>query len=282
MVGARTPRRGSRREDSSRKKDEPGDAGEGCGAEETERDETRTKHGGRWGGEGNREEEKRRLARRGALQGSFRNARREQNCRERERERERERGYDKTGSLSFPLDYFSFFFFFFFFSPSFALLPLSISSFLLFPLSRCFYFYTRGYYPWRKVSWKRKGKREREKERKKKEESRGSRVVCPRYRRARLKGTHGRMVHMDLEMFAGRAVQILIKRNIFRMRAPTGTGETKRRVPFLILSRHAWKNASPFLPFPSYAIRLDDFRFCFIPFPVSFASLRPVDNNLFC
>lgn len=87
-------------------------------------------------------------------------------------------------------------------------------------------------------------------ERERKEESRGSSVVCPRCpRRARLKGTHGRMVHMDLEMFAGRAVQILIKRNIFRMRAPTGTGETKRRVPFLILSRHAWKNAP--LPHPA-------------------------------
>lgn len=48
---------------------------------------------------------------------------------------------------------------------------------------------------------------------------------------------------MDLEMFAGCAVQILIKRNIFRMRAPTGAGETGRRVPFLISCRRARKNA---------------------------------------
>lgn len=52
------------------------------------------------------------------------------------------------------------------------------------------------------------------------------------------------MVHMDLEMFASRAVQILIKRNIFRMRAPTGAGETNRRVPFLISCRRARKNAA--------------------------------------
>ena len=77
-------------------------------------------------------------SRRGSLQGSFRNARREQNCRERERERERERIRE---------DWLSRLFFFFFSSSSFflphllfSLSLLPISSFLLFPLSRCFYF----------------------------------------------------------------------------------------------------------------------------------------------
>lgn len=256
MVGARTPRRGTRREDSSRKKDEQGEEGLWRGGDGEGRNENGTwRKMGRGGRSRAGKEEA--CSRRGSLQGSFRNARREQNCRE--RERERERGYGKTGSL----DYFSFFsllllFFSLICSSPFPSHPSS--SFLFLVVST---FYTRGYYPWRKVSWKRKGEREREK----KEESRGSRVVCPRYRRARLKGTHGRMVHMDLEMFAGRAVQILIKRNIFRMRAPTGTGETKRRVPFLILSRHAWKNASPSIPTPSGSMT---FGFALYPFPVSF------------
>ena len=234
----------------------------GCGAEETERDETRTERGGRWGGEGDREEEKRRLAAGAVRSKVVFETRGGNRIAGKERERERERGYGKTGSL----DYFSFFsllllFFSLICSSPFPSFPSHPSSSFLFLVVSTFY--TRGYYPWRKVSWKRKGEREREK----KEESRGSRVVCPRYRRARLKGTHGRMVHMDLEMFAGRAVQILIKRNIFRMRAPTGTGETKRRVPFLILSRHAWKNASPSIPTPSGSMT---FGFALYPFPASF------------
>lgn len=259
MVGARTPRRGTRREDSSRKKDEQGEEGLWRGGDGEGRNENGTwRKMGRGGrSRGGKEEA---CSRRGSLQGSFRNARREQNCRE--RERERERGYGKTGSL----DYFSFFSLLLLFF-SFALLPFPPSHLILPPLSSfsLFLLFTReATIPGEKCRGKGRG---REREREKKEESRGSRVVCPRYRRARLKGTHGRMVHMDLEMFAGRAVQILIKRNIFRMRAPTGTGETKRRVPFLILSRHAWKNASPSIPTPSGSMT---FGFALYPFPVSF------------
>ena len=234
----------------------------GCGAEETERDETRTERGGRWGGEGDREEEKRRLAAGAVRSKVVFETRGGNRIAGKERERERE----DTGRLALSI-IFLFFLFFFFFSPSFALLPFPPSHLILPPLSSfsLFLLFTReATIPGEKCRGKGRG---REREREKKEESRGSRVVCPRYRRARLKGTHGRMVHMDLEMFAGRAVQILIKRNIFRMRAPTGTGETKRRVPFLILSRHAWKNASPSIPTPSGSMT---FGFALYPFPVSF------------
>ena len=110
----------------------------GCGAEETERDETRTERGGRWGGEGDREEEKRRLAAGAVRSKVVFETRGGNRLAGKERERERERIRE---------DWLSRLFFFFFSSSSFflphllfSLSLLPISSFLLFPLSRCFYF----------------------------------------------------------------------------------------------------------------------------------------------
>lgn len=106
----------------------------GCGAEETERDETRTERGGRWGGEGDREEEKRRLAAGAVRSKVVFETRGGNRIAGKERERERE----DTGRLALSI-IFLFFLFFFFFSPSFALLPFPPSHLIL-PLSRCFYF----------------------------------------------------------------------------------------------------------------------------------------------
>ena len=160
MVGARTPRRGTRREDSSRKKDEQGEEGLWRGGDGEGRNENGTwRKMGRGGrSRGGKEEA---CSRRGSLQGSFRNARREQNCRERERERE------DTGRLALSI-IFLFFLFFFFFSPSFALLPFPPSHLILPPLSSfsLFLLFTReATIPGEKCRGKG---RERERERRKK------------------------------------------------------------------------------------------------------------------
>lgn len=63
----------------------------------------------------------------------------------------------------------------------------------------------------------------------------------PTVHRARLKRTQALPVWI-LEMFARRAVQILIKRNIFRMRALAGTGEARSRVPFFIFRHRGRKS----------------------------------------
>ena len=146
---------------------------------------------------------------------------------------------------------------FFFFISSFSLslsLSLSLSTFLFLvlspfvpPLALLVFIFTRSDYPGEKCRGNGRGGKERG------EGGRGrGRARGKKNRVALALFAHGTscsserytsMVHMDLEMFAGRAVQILIKRNIFRMREPTGAGETNRRVPFLISCQRARKNA---------------------------------------
>lgn len=182
---------------------------------ENETQRKRTSEG--TGAEENREGRKRGCIR-GALQGSFRNARREQNC--------RQRGCGKTGSRSLWT---------FLFSSSLSpfLVFLSRSSLVRF-FPPFIFIFTRSDYPGEKCREKggARGKKNR------------VALALFAHRTSYSSERYTGMVHMDLEMFASRAVQILIKRNIFRMRAPTGAGETSRRVPFLISCRRARKNAA--------------------------------------